>query len=426
MKLQTDFSYLSQSLNLKKLQGKVNKFDADLTGGNSIYQNKLGWMQVFNTITKEELQDISSTANYIRNNCDILVVIGIGGSYLGAAAIIELLKGKLYNLNHKPEIIFAGTSLSSLEIQELLDICQDKDIMINMVSKSGTTLEPNVVFDVFKRMLEKKYGKKEAAKRIICTTDKEKGDLRQLANKNKYKCFVIPDDIGGRYSVLTPVGLLPIAVAGVNIEKLLIGAGMAAVETRESDIDLNECYQYACARYLLYKKGYTVEMFAGFEPRMKMFGEWLKQLFGESEGKNGKGLFPASVIYTSDLHSLGQYLQDGKKTVIETILWVENIGYNFDLGKTELVNTNGKNLNEINEIAMLATAKAHKSGKTPVIILKLKEYTEECVGYMIYFFQKACAMYCRLLGVNPFNQDGVDAYKNNMKEMIANDTLNNN
>lgn len=383
-----------------------------------------GWIELPNNFDKFEFTRIKSIAQKIRNNSDVFVVIGIGGSYLGARAAIEFLNSENYNLHKTPKMFFVGNSVSSCQIKEILDFCKDKNVSINVISKSGTTLEPAIAFNIFKKFMEDKYGKVEAKSRIFCTTDDNKGILKNIADFERYECFKIPDNIGGRYSVLTSVGLLPIAVSGANVDDILKGAQKAYEDFNICDIEKNVCYKYAILRNILYSKNKLIEVLVGYEPKFRMFCEWWKQLFGESEGKNNKGIFPASMIFSTDLHSLGQFIQEGNKILFETILMVEKDNYNMKINTSienldELNYVKCKTLDEINKNIFLATTNAHYSGDVPNIILKIKDNKEYDLGYLIYFFEKACAISGYLLGVNPFNQPGVEEYKKNMFKLLG-------
>ena len=354
----------------------------------------------------------------------MLLVIGIGGSYLGARAVIESLHSSMYLADEsKPKVIFVGNNLSPNYINDVIHLIEGKDFSINVISKSGTTTEPAIAFRIFREIIEGKYGIEEARKRIYVTTDSKKGALKTLSNAEKYETFVIPDDVGGRFSVLTPVGLLPIAVSGINIDELMDGAILAEDKYSDKSLEYNECYQYAVVRNLQYDNGKSIEVLESYEPRMHYFIEWWKQLFGESEGKDGKGLFPTGAEFTTDLHSLGQYLQDGKRLMFETVLNIENsdtdITINYDEDNLDNLNyLTGKKLSYINHKAMEGTIKAHVDGNVPNILIKLKELNAESMGELIYFFEKACAMSAELLEVNPFNQPGVEKYKTNMFELL--------
>jgi glucose-6-phosphate isomerase len=385
----------------------------------------LGWVDLPLQYDKEEFARIKQAAERIRSHSDALVVIGIGGSYLGARAAIEALSHSFHNqINDKTQIYFAGNNISSTYMAHLFEILEGKDISVNVISKSGTTTEPAIAFRIFRNYMEKKYGKEEARKRIFATTDKEKGALKKLADKEGYETFVIPDDVGGRYSVLTAVGLLPIAVAGLDIDRIMEGAAAAARKYNNPDLLTNESYQYAAVRNILYRKGKAIELLVNYEPSLHYVSEWWKQLFGESEGKDQKGLFPASVDFSTDLHSMGQYVQEGRRNLIETVLQVkkprievtiqedpENIdGLNFLAGKT---------MDEVNKKAFQGTLLAHVDGEVPNLVVELDEMNEFTFGEMVYFFEKACAISGYLLGVNPFDQPGVEAYKKNMFALLG-------
>lgn len=388
----------------------------------------LGWLNWPSQYNKREFERIKECAERIQKTSDVLIVIGIGGSYLGARAIIESLTNTFYNLQDKkirkfPQIFYVGNNLSSSYINDLIELVQDKDISLNVISKSGTTTEPAIAFRIFRNLLENKYGIKEAQKRIYVTTDKEKGALKQLANEEEYETFVIPNNIGGRYSVLTPVGLLPIAVSGINIDKLMEGAKFAQEKYNDSNLKYNDCYKYATARNVLYKKRKTIEILATYNPNLQYLIEWWKQLYGESEGKDLKGIFPAGAIFTTDLHSLGQFIQDGERSIFETIIAIKKektkIKINFEEDNLDGLNyLADKTINYVNTKAMLGTIKAHVDGGVPNIIIKMDDLTEESIGHLIYFFEKACAVSGLLLGVNPFNQPGVEKYKTNMFKLL--------
>lgn len=380
----------------------------------------LGWVDLPENYNKEEFARILIASSNIRANSDVLVVIGIGGSYLGARAVIEML-GDSFKINEGTEIIFAGQNMSSTYLADLVDYIANKDFSINVISKSGTTTEPAIAFRVLRELIEKKYGKEEARNRIFITTDKEKGVLKSLATEEGYETFVVPDDVGGRYSVLTAVGLLPIAVAGIDIKELMKGAYDAYCEYKNPD---NECYKYATIRNALYKKGKTTEIMVNYEPRMHYFAEWWKQLFGESEGKDNKGIFPASVEFSTDLHSMGQYIQDGLRNIFETVINIDKAKREFIISedKDNLDGLNflaGKTLNEVNHKAFLGTVLAHTDGGVPNIVINVPEINEYYVGQLIYFFEKACGISGYVLGVNPFNQPGVEAYKKNMFALLG-------
>ena len=359
----------------------------------------------------------------------VLVVIGIGGSYLGARAAIECLGHSFRNNLNKeerktPEIYFAGNNISSTYLIDLLDVIKDKDVSLNVISKSGTTTEPAIAFRVLKEFLENKYGKDEAAKRIYATTDAKKGALKQVSDEEGYETFVIPDDVGGRFSVLTPVGLLPIAVAGIDIDAIMTGANDARVDFNNSNLEENDCYQYAVVRNILHKKGKDIELLVNYEPSLHYLSEWWKQLYGESEGKDQKGLFPASVDFSTDLHSMGQYVQDGKRILFETVLNVEKPRRVLNLKEeaNDLDGLNylsGKTLDFVNEKAFQGTLLAHTDGQVPNLLINIPTLDEYNFGYLVYFFEKACGISGYLLGVNPFNQPGVEAYKKNMFALLG-------
>jgi glucose-6-phosphate isomerase len=385
----------------------------------------LGWVDLPINYDKDEFSRIKKATERIQNQSDALVVIGIGGSYLGARAAIEALSHSFHNqINDKTQVYFAGQNISSTYVSHLLELLEGKDISINVISKSGTTTEPALAFRIFRSYMERKYGKEEARKRIYVTTDQAKGALKKLADEEGYETFVIPDDVGGRYSVLTAVGLLPIAVAGLNIDRMMEGAGAAYQKYNNSDLLTNECYQYAVVRNALYNKGKDIELLVNYEPSLHYVSEWWKQLFGESEGKDQKGLFPASVDFTTDLHSMGQYVQEGRRNLIETVLQVkkprieltiqedpQNIdGLNFLAGKT---------MDEVNKKAFQGTVLAHVDGGVPNLVVELDELNEYTFGEMVYFFEKACGISGHLLGVNPFDQPGVEAYKKNMFALLG-------
>ena len=384
----------------------------------------LGWLNLPTDYDKKEFTRIKKCAEKIRKDSDILLVIGIGGSYLGARAVIEALHSSFSQMkDEKPHIIFVGNNLSPDYVNDIIEVLQGKDFSINVISKSGTTTEPAIAFRIFREILEGKYGIKEARKRVYVTTDKKKGALKQLAKAEGYESFVIPDDVGGRFSVLTAVGLLPIAVSGVNIDKLMEGARIAEDKYSDSSLEYNQCYQYAVARNLLYEKDKFIEMLVSYNPRMHYFIEWWKQLFGESEGKDGKGLFPAGAEFTTDLHSLGQYIQEGRKILFETVIDIEksNTDITINMDEDNLDNLNylyGKKLSYVNKMAMEGTLKAHSEGNVPNIVIHIDRLDEETLGELIYFFEKACAMSAELLEVNPFNQPGVEKYKTNMFKLL--------
>ncbi len=395
----------------------------DKTGAGADF---LGWVDLPVDYDRDEFTRIKTAAERIRKSCDILVVLGIGGSYLGARAVIEFVRSPLYNNMKKdaPDIYFSGNNISSAALCELLSICKGKDICVNVISKSGTTTETAVAFRVFRDLLYKKYGEEGARERIFVTTDRARGTLKHFADKSGFETFVIPDDVGGRYSVLTAVGLLPVACADIDIDALMQGAADARKACLVSDFKKNPALRYAAIRNALYRKGKCVEILVGYEPYTLLFNEWWKQLFGESEGKDNKGLLPDSVIFSTDLHSLGQYIQEGRRTLFETVLDVKNCGDHFlipeDAANIDGLNfLTGKSLDYVNKRAMLGTLLAHNDGGVPNIVLELTDRSEHSLGYMIYFFEMSCAISGYLLGVNPFDQPGVEAYKKNMFALLG-------
>lgn len=397
-----------------------------LEAKNGLGNDFLGWVDLPVDYDKEEFARIKKAAEKIINDTDVFIVIGIGGSYLGARAAIEFLKSPLYNNIPKntPDIYFAGNSISGSQIQDLLAICEGKRVSVNVISKSGTTTEPAIAFRVFREYLETRYGHEEAVKRIYCTTDKARGTLKQLALEEGYESFVVPDDVGGRFSVLTAVGLLPIAVAGADIDVLMKGAQLAREEYSVDDIDANDCYKYAAVRNCFYRKGKSIELLVSYEPRFTMMAEWFKQLYGESEGKDGKGLFPASVTFSTDLHSMGQYIQDGRRLMFETVVTIGDCGSDTVI-KADSNNGDGlnflagKNMSFVNQKAFEGTVLAHTDGGVPNLVIEVSKADEENLGRLIYFFEKACAISGYMLGVNPFNQPGVESYKKNMFAMLG-------
>lgn len=389
----------------------------------------LGWVDLPNDYDKEEFARIKKAAEKIRSNSDVLIVIGIGGSYLGARAAIEMLSHSFYNSLDKdkrktPAIFFAGNNISSTYMSDLLDTIEGKDISVNVISKSGTTTEPAIAFRIFKEILEKKYGKDGAKERIFATTDKARGALKSLADKEGYETFVISDDVGGRYSVLTAVGLLPIAVAGIDIDDMMKGAADACKLYANPNLAENQCYQYAVVRNLLNRKGKNIEMMVNFEPALHYFGEWWKQLYGESEGKDNKGIFPAAADFSSDLHSMGQYIQQGLRILFETAVLVEEPRADIEIKANDenvdgLNFLAGKTIDYVNSKAAQGTALAHTDGGVPNLVVKVKRLDAYTFGEMVYFFEKACGISGYLLGVNPFDQPGVEAYKKNMFALLG-------
>ncbi|MDU0200767.1 MULTISPECIES: glucose-6-phosphate isomerase [Paenibacillus] len=385
----------------------------------------LGWVNLPLQYDKEEFARIKEAAQRIRSNSDALIVIGIGGSYLGARSAIEALSHTFHNqMDGNTQVYFAGQNISSTYITHLLELLKDKDISLNVISKSGTTTEPAIAFRILRDYMEKKYGKDEAKKRIYATTDASKGALKKLADEEGYETFVIPDDVGGRYSVLTAVGLLPIAAAGLDIDQMMAGAAAAAQKYNNADLSTNESYQYAAVRNALYRKGKNIELLANFEPSLHYVSEWWKQLFGESEGKDQKGLYPASVDFTTDLHSMGQYVQEGRRDLIETVLSVKKPRVELTIEK-DSANLDGLNfiagmtMDEVNKKAAEGTRLAHVDGGVPNLIVELDALNEYTYGEMVYFFEKACGISGLLLGVNPFDQPGVEAYKINMFALLG-------
>lgn len=396
------------------------------TGAGSDY---LGWIDLPTNYDKEEFARIKKAADKIKSDSEVLVVIGIGGSYLGARAAIEMLSNSFYNIQSKeqrktPQVLFAGNNISSTYVTHLLQLLEGRDWSINIISKSGTTTEPAVAFRVFRAALEKKYGKEEARKRIYATTDREKGALKKLSNEEGYESFVIPDDVGGRYSVLTAVGLLPIAVAGIDIDAMMQGAADASKEYSNPNVAENEAYQYAAVRNALYRKGKVTEILVNYEPSLHFVSEWWKQLYGESEGKDFKGIFPAAVDFSTDLHSMGQFIQEGNRNIFETVIQVEEVAEHITIENDpdDLDGLNflsGKTMDFVNKKAFEGTLLAHTDGQVPNLIVNIKDMTPYTFGYLVYFFEKACGVSGYLLGVNPFDQPGVEAYKKNMFALLG-------
>lgn len=432
---------MSISLDLSKAKPYLNTHEVEqlqpmVTAAHELLHNKtgagnefLGWVDLPINYDKEEFERVKKCAEKIKNNSDVLLVIGIGGSYLGARAAIEMLTNTFHNLIPKekrsnPKILYVGNNISSTYMADLVELLEGIDFSVNVISKSGTTTEPAIAFRIFKDLLEKKYGKDGAKDRIFATTDKEKGALRTLAESEGYETFVIPDDVGGRFSVLTAVGLLPISSAGINIEEMMKGAADAREEYSDTDINKNSAYRYAAARNALYNRGKNIEIIANFEPALQYMSEWWKQLFGESEGKDNKGIFPAAVNFSTDLHSMGQYIQEGLRNIIETHLNVEKPrkSYIIEANQDDLDGLNflqGKDMHYVNSQAFRGTVVAHNDGGVPNIIINIPELTPYYFGYLVYFFEKACAISGYLLGVNPFNQPGVEDYKKNMFALLG-------
>ena len=429
---------MALSLNEKFVNSFVSKQDIDnissevynaqktLINRNGEGNDFLGWIDLPVDYDKEEFARIKIAAEKIKKSCDVFIVIGIGGSYLGARAAIEFIKSPVYNNLKKdtPDIYFAGNSISPSALSDLVKICEGRDVCINVVSKSGTTTEPAVAFRVFRKLLEDKYGKEGAKDRIFATTDKAKGTLKKFSDDNGCETFVVPDDVGGRFSVLTAVGLLPIAVAGIDIDKMMKGAQDAREKYSVQDINTNDCLKYVAIRNTLLRQGKSVEILAAYEPAAQMLCEWWKQLFGESEGKDGKGIYPSSVIFSTDLHSLGQYIQDGSRIMFETVLNIKNakdkLDIPYDPDNVDKLNfLSGKDLDFVNNKAMLGTLIAHTDGSVPNIVIDLEDRSEYSFGYLVYFFEYACAVSGYTLGVNPFNQPGVESYKKNMFALLG-------
>lgn len=423
--LSVDFSFAEKFVDSDKIKGI---YDEVFQAHNKLHKDKvfepIGWLNLPKEYDENLVDEIINEAQNIREKCDVFVVIGIGGSYLGARAAIEFLHSNNYNLlENTPKIFFVGNSISSDELFEIMQICKNKKVCVNVISKSGTTTEPAIAFRFFKDFLESVCGKDGAKERIYCTTDSE-SNLKKLADEKGYKTFSIPRNIGGRYSVLSPVGLLPIAVSGTDIRKVLNGASNACNTYNECDAIRNDCYKYAAMRNLFYRQGKATEIMVGYHPKIHYFAEWWKQLFGESEGKNGKGIFPASAIFSTDLHSLGQYIQQGPKNLFETIINVKNPSHDLIISSSQgdLDNLNylaGKTVNFVNQKALEATLLAHTNGGVPNIVLNLDSFSEENFGHLVYFFEKACAVSACLLGVNPFNQPGVENYKKEMFKLLG-------
>lgn len=429
---------MAVKLNTKYLNGFISDSDyaaisAEVKAAQKTLRDKsgagndfLGWVDLPVNYDKEEFARIEKAAAKIRKDSQVLIVIGIGGSYLGARAAIEFCKSQNYNLLCKdtPQIFFSGNSISSAALNELVALCEGKDFSVNVISKSGTTTEPAISFRIFRELLEKKYGKEEAAKRIYVTTDKAKGTLKALSDEQGYETFVVPDDVGGRYSVLTAVGLLPIAAAGIDIAKMMQGAADARAAFTSDELSENDCAKYAAVRNILYRKGKSVEMMVAYEPDYTMMNEWFKQLYGESEGKDGKGLFPASAVFSTDLHSMGQYIQEGERVMFETAVVFSKPKSEVTIG-TDASNADGlnflagKTMAYVNRKAFEGTVLAHVDGGVPNVVLEVDEMDAYNFGYLVYFLEKACAISGYTLGVNPFNQPGVESYKRNMFALLG-------
>lgn len=414
---------------LGRMQALTMAAHTQLTERSGAGNDFLGWLNLPTDYDKEEFARIKQAARRIQEKADVLVVIGIGGSYLGAKAVIDALNNYFYNWQSKekrrtPQIVYAGNNISGSYLKQLVDFLEGKEVCLNVISKSGTTTEPAIAFRVLKNWMEEKYGKQEAAGRIFATTDKARGALRGLADKEGYETFVIADDIGGRYSVLTAVGLLPIAVSGIDIDELMRGAQAGQTEYSNADFSQNMCYQYAAARNILYNQGKTTEILVDYEPVLFFFAEWWKQLYGESEGKDHKGIFPAAVHFSTDLHSMGQYIQEGRRDLFETVIHIENSAADMTIGREAedldgLNYLSGQGFHFVNEKAFEGTLLAHLDGGTPNLLIHVEKLDAFHLGQLIYFFEKACAVSGYLLGVNPFDQPGVEAYKKNMFALLG-------
>lgn len=421
-----NYKYTKKFINEEELKGikpyveLANKMLEDKTG---LGKDFLGWLHLPTNYDKDEFLRIKKAAEKIRKDSEALVVIGIGGSYLGARATIDFLLPNYYNQVKKPEVYFVGTNMSPNYIMDIYNLVKDKDFSINVISKSGTTTEPAIAFRIFKKLLEKKYGEKEASKRIYATTDKNKGALKTLATNKGYETFVVPDNVGGRFSVLTAVGLLPIVAAGINIDELIAGAKQAEEDLKNNDFNNNYSMQYAALRNILYRKGKVIEIFVNYEPRLHYISEWLKQLFAESEGKDLKGIYPTSADFSTDLHSIGQAIQEGQRNIFETVISIENPEHNIviDEEKEDLDGLNflaGKSLDYVNKMAQKGVTLAHVDGGVPNIEIEIIEANAFNLGYLFYFFEKTVAISGYLNGVNPFNQPGVEEYKKNMFALL--------
>lgn len=410
------------------LEQSVASIHHQMDSRTSEHRQYLGWIDLPEMYDREEFERIQQTAETIKQTSDVLLVIGIGGSYLGARAAIEMLNHSFNNLLPKekrqhPQVLFVGHNLSSTYMTHVMDVLEGKDFSINVISKSGTTTEPAIAFRIFRKLLEAKYGKEEAKKRIYATTDKSKGALKELADKEGYETFVIPDDIGGRYSVLTAVGLLPIAASGIDITAIMEGAQHAQQELNNPVLSMNAAYQYAVIRNILFQKGMAIEMFVTYEPGLHYLAEWWKQLFGESEGKDRRGIFPASANFSTDLHSFGQYIQEGQRNLFETIITVKQpvVDLPIEHDEDDIDGLNylvGKTVNDVNYEAFRGALEAHADGEVPGLVFEIPAMDAFTFGYLVYFFEKACAMSAYLFGVNPFDQPGVEQYKTNMFKLL--------
>ena len=427
LKLNLKYSGIEQKA-IMQYKEKVEQIHQELHKRANSEEDFIGWLELPTNYDKEELKKIKEVAQRIQEDSEVLVVIGIGGSYLGARAVIESLTNTFDNMlpeekRKHPQIMYVGNNLSPNYINDLIEVLGTKDFSVNVISKSGTTTEPAIAFRIFREILENRYGIEEARNRIYVTTDKEKGALKTLANSEGYETFVIPNNVGGRYSVLTAVGLLPIAVAGIDIDKLMEGARTAQLKYEDSNLKYNACYQYAVVRNILYKLYKNTEILVNYEPKMHYFTEWWKQLFGESEGKDEKGILPVGVDNTTDLHSMGQYIQQGRRNLFETVVSIKhpNLDLTINSDDDNLDGLNylaGKKMDYVNKKAMEGTIKAHVSGDVPNIMIEMNKLDETNLGELIYFFEKACAMSGYILGVNPFNQPGVEEYKKNMFKLL--------
>lgn len=410
-----------------KIQPAVKMASDLLYSGKGAGNDYIGWVDLPNNYDKDEFERTKKAAKKIQSNSEVLIVIGIGGSYLGGRAALEFVNGVNFNKKvHKgiPEVYFVGNSISSDYLSDIIEILGDRDFSINVISKSGTTTEPAIAFRIFKKIIEDKYGKEGAKERIFATTDKARGALKSMCNTEGYETFVIPDDVGGRFSVLTPVGLLPMAAAGIDIDAVMQGASDAVATYKNDDLENNDCLKYAATRQILGRKGKAIEILANYEPSLTMFGEWYKQLYAESEGKDGKGIFPVSANFSTDLHSIGQFIQDGSRNLFETVLWVENAKKNITI-ETDAENLDGlnfvadKTIQYVNSKAYAGTFLAHVDGGVPTMVLEVEKTDAYNFGQLVYFFEKALAISGYMLGVNPFDQPGVEAYKKNMFALLG-------
>ena len=410
-----------------KIQPAVKMASDLLYSGKGAGNDYIGWVDLPNNYDKDEVERIKKAAKKIQSNSEVLIVIGIGGSYLGGRAALEFVNGVNFNKKvHKgiPEVYFVGNSISSDYLSDIIEILGDRDFSINVISKSGTTTEPAIAFRIFKKIIEDKYGKEGAKERIFATTDKARGALKSMCNTEGYETFVIPDDVGGRFSVLTPVGLLPMAAAGIDIDAVMQGASDAVATYKNDDLENNDCLKYAATRQILGRKGKAIEILANYEPSLTMFGEWYKQLYAESEGKDGKGIFPVSANFSTDLHSIGQFIQDGSRNLFETVLWVENAKKNITI-ETDAENLDGlnfvadKTIQYVNSKAYAGTFLAHVDGGVPTMVIEVEKSDAYNFGQLVYFFEKALAISGYMLGVNPFDQPGVEAYKKNMFALLG-------